>query len=100
MSYVLVDKPIPHTSVITLNRPERMNSMAFEAMIPFREAIEAVAADNDTTCVILTGRGVAFAPAPIRSICSGISPGVISRETAAVKNVTACSVPMISKGSS
>jgi enoyl-CoA hydratase len=63
MSHVLVDKPIPHTSVITLNRPERMNSMAFEAMIPLHEAIEEVAADNDTTCVILTGAG--------RGFCSG-----------------------------
>lgn len=63
MSFVRVDKPIPHTSVITLNRPERMNSMAFEAMIPLHEAIEEVAADNDTTCVILTGEG--------RGFCSG-----------------------------
>jgi enoyl-CoA hydratase len=63
VSYILVDKPIPHTSVITLNRPERMNSMAFEAMIPLHEAIEEVGADNDTRCVILTGAG--------RGFCSG-----------------------------
>lgn len=63
MSYVLIEKPIPHTSVITLNRPERMNSMAFEAMIPLHEAIQEVAADNDTSCVILTGAG--------RGFCSG-----------------------------
>jgi enoyl-CoA hydratase len=60
MAMVLVDKPRPHTTVITLNRPERMNSMAFELMVPLHEAIAAVADDNDTTCVVLTGAGVGF----------------------------------------
>lgn len=60
---VLIDKPRPHTTVITMNRPERMNSMAFSLMVPLHEAFEAVAADNDTTCVILTGKG--------RGFCSG-----------------------------
>ncbi len=60
---ILIDKPRPHTTVITLNRPERMNSMAFELMVPLHEAFAAVAADNDTTCVVLTGEG--------RGFCSG-----------------------------
>ncbi len=63
MRYVRIEKPRPHTSVIVLDRPERMNSMAFEAMGPLHEAIEAVAQDNDTWCVILTGNG--------RGFCSG-----------------------------
>ena len=63
MSYVLIEKPRPHTTVITLNRPERMNSMAFEQMVPLHEAFEEVAADNDTWCVVLTGTG--------RGFCSG-----------------------------
>ncbi len=60
---VLIDKPRPHTTVITLNRPERMNSMAFELMVPLHHTFEQVAADNDTTCVVLTGTG--------RGFCSG-----------------------------
>lgn len=60
---VLIDTPRPHTAVITLNRPERMNSMAFELMVPLHEAIEQVGADNDITCVVLTGAG--------RGFCSG-----------------------------
>ncbi len=60
---LLVEKPRPHTTVITMNRPERLNSMAFELMAPLHDAFEAVADDNDTTCVILTGRG--------RGFCSG-----------------------------
>ena len=60
MSYVLVDKPRPHITLITLNRPERMNAMAFDVMIPFRQAVEAASADNDTRVVVLTGAGGAF----------------------------------------
>jgi enoyl-CoA hydratase len=60
MPYVRIEKPRPHTSVIVMDRPERMNSMAFELVVPLHEAIAQVAADNDTGCVILTGTGRAF----------------------------------------
>lgn len=63
MSLIEIEKPQPRTSVIRMNRPERMNSMAFELMVPLHEAILQVAADNETTCVILTGTG--------RGFCSG-----------------------------
>ena len=63
MSSVLVEKPRPHTAVITLNRPERMNSMAFEGMLPLKQAFEQVGADNGIWTVVLTGRG--------RGFCSG-----------------------------
>jgi enoyl-CoA hydratase len=60
VSYVIVEKPIANTTVIRMNRPERMNSMAFEMVGPLHDAIEEVAADNDTHCVILTGTGRGF----------------------------------------
>ena len=60
MSYVEIEKPIPHTTVIRMNRPERMNSMSFDLVVPLHEAIEEVAQDNDTHCVILTGTGHGF----------------------------------------
>jgi enoyl-CoA hydratase len=60
MSFVLVDQPWPHVTRVTLNRPERRNAMAFDVMIPFREALEAVSADNDTRVVVVTGAGDAF----------------------------------------
>src|SRR6476620_11273211 len=60
MSFVLVEKPRPHVTLITLNRPERMNAMAFDVMIPFRETLEAVSLDNDTRVVIVTGAGHGF----------------------------------------
>jgi len=60
MSYVRIEKPRPHTSVIIMDRPERMNSMAFDLVVPLHEAISKVASDNDTWCAILTGSGRAF----------------------------------------
>ena len=60
MSFVLVDKPRPHISLVTLNRPERMNAMAFDVMIPLREALEEISRDNDTRVVVLTGAGHGF----------------------------------------
>jgi enoyl-CoA hydratase len=60
MPFVLIDKPRPHVSLVTLNRPERMNSMAFDVMIPLRDALHEVSADNDTRVVVLTGAGHGF----------------------------------------
>lgn len=73
---VLIDKPRPHTTVITLNRPERMNSMAFHLMVPLHEAIEEVAADNDTTCVVLTGEGRGFCSGADTSSDGGVPPNI------------------------
>lgn len=61
---VLIDKPQPHTSVVTLNRPDRLNAMSIDLVIELHDALEEVAADNDTWVVVLTGAGRAF--------CSGL----------------------------
>jgi len=60
VSFVQVDTPRPGVRRITLNRPERMNAMAFDVMIPFRQALEDASSDNDTRVVVLTGAGGAF----------------------------------------
>lgn len=60
MSFVTVEKPRPHITLITLNRPERMNAMAFDVMVPFKEALEEVSFDNDTRVVVITGAGDGF----------------------------------------
>ncbi len=64
MSLVLVDSPLAHVRVITLNRPERLNAMSIDLVIELHDALEAVAADNDCYVVVLTGSGRAF--------CSGL----------------------------
>lgn len=60
MSFVIVEKPLPYVTQITLNRPERMNAMAFDVMVPFKEALEEVSFDNETRVVIVTGAGEGF----------------------------------------
>lgn len=57
---VLVDRPRPHVAVVTLNRPERMNSMAFDVMVPLKKALDEITTDNDVRAVVLTGAGRGF----------------------------------------
>lgn len=64
MSYVKIEKPRPHVALITLDRPERMNAMSFDLVVPLYEALRAVGADNDCWVAILTGAG--------RGFCSGL----------------------------
>jgi enoyl-CoA hydratase len=64
MAYIEITKPRPHVSLITLNRPERMNALSFETVQPLHDAILEVGADNDTFAVVLTGAG--------RGFCSGL----------------------------
>ena len=58
--FVLVDRPRPHVALVTLNRPERMNSMAFDVMVPLRAALDELTHDNDVRVVVLTGAGRGF----------------------------------------
>ncbi|HEX4175611.1 MAG TPA: enoyl-CoA hydratase, partial [Acidimicrobiales bacterium] len=72
MSFTEVTRPHPGVAVVTLNRPERMNAMAFDVMIPFRDALREVGTDNSVRIVVVTGAG--------RGFCSGAdheNPGSI-----------------------
>lgn len=64
MAYVEVSQPRPHVTQIAMNRPERLNAMSFETIVPLREALTEVGHDNDTWVVVLTGNGDGF--------CSGL----------------------------
>jgi enoyl-CoA hydratase len=75
MPYVVVEKPRSHVSVITMNRPERMNAMSFETVGPLYEAIEQVGRDNDTSVVVLTGAGDGFC-AGLDLEDHGVPPGI------------------------
>lgn len=57
---VLVDRPRPQVALVTLNRPERMNSMAFDVMVPLRAALDELTNDNEVRAVVLTGAGRGF----------------------------------------
>jgi enoyl-CoA hydratase len=57
---VLVDHPRQNVALVTLNRPERMNSMAFDVMVPLKKALDELTNDNETRVVVLTGAGRGF----------------------------------------
>lgn len=63
MPFVEVTRPHPHVALITLNRPDRMNAMAFDVMIPLRDTLREVGYENDVRVVVMTGAG--------RGFCSG-----------------------------
>ncbi len=60
VSFILIENPHPQVAQITLNRPERMNAMAFDVMVPLRQALEEISFDNDIRVVVLTGAGTSF----------------------------------------
>jgi enoyl-CoA hydratase len=59
-SFVDVDRPVPGVAVVTLNRPERMNAMAFDVMVPVRDRLVELGHDNTVRAIVLTGAGAAF----------------------------------------
>lgn len=72
MSFVEIERPRPQLALVTLNRPERMNAMAFDVMIPLRQSLEELGRDNEVRVLVLTGAGGGF--------CSGADledPGTI-----------------------
>jgi len=84
MSFVRVDHPSSHTAVVTLNRPERMNSMSFDVMVPLRDALRAIGDDNDVRAVVLTGAGTGF--------CSGADQ---SGEKGRMPNIAGLTAPTV-----
>lgn len=82
--FIEVDQPRPQVTRVTLNRPERMNAMAFDVMIPFREALERIHHDNDTRVVVVTGAG--------RGFCSGAD----LTDSGRIPNIDGLTVPTIS----
>ena len=78
MSFVLVDRPVPGVAVVTLNRPERMNAMAYDVMVPLREALATLGEDNAVRAVVLTGAGKGFCSGADQE-SAGTPPGVAGR---------------------
>src|SRR4051794_4772604 len=60
MGFVRLERPRAGVALVTLDRPERMNAMAFDVMVPLRDALREVSSDNDVRVVVLTGAGGAF----------------------------------------
>jgi len=85
MSFIEITKPRPRITLVTLNRPERMNAMAFDVMVPLRDALREVSFDNETRVVILTGAG------------EGFSSGADHKDDGIVPNIAGLTVPTIAR---
>ena len=59
-NFVLLEHPRPNVALVTLNRPERMNSMAFDVMVPLKKVLEELTYHNSTRVIVLTGAGRGF----------------------------------------
>jgi enoyl-CoA hydratase len=64
MSTVLASQPRPGITVLTMNRPERLNAMSSELVTDLHAALDDVADDPDCRVVVLTGAG--------RGFCAGL----------------------------
>ena len=60
MPVVLVEKQTPQITLLTLNRPERRNSLTIELLTELTGAIEDAGADPKQRILILRGAGKAF----------------------------------------
>jgi len=85
MSFIEITKPRPHVTLITLNRPERMNAMAFDVMVPLRDQLREVSYDNETRVVVITGAG------------EGFSSGADHKDDGIVPNIAGLTVPTIAR---
>jgi enoyl-CoA hydratase len=59
---VIVEQPRPHVALVILNCAERMNSMAFDVMVPLKRVLDEINHDNSVRAVLLTGVGRGFCP--------------------------------------
>ncbi len=64
MSTVRLDRPDPRVSVITLDRPDRLNALNYPLVSDLHDALDTVAADDECRVVVLTGAG--------RGFCAGL----------------------------
>jgi enoyl-CoA hydratase len=63
-SLLLIDQPAPHVRVLTLNRPEQLNTMTAELCEALHEALRTLARERSCRVVVLTGAG--------RGFCAGL----------------------------
>ncbi|HXQ23448.1 MAG TPA: enoyl-CoA hydratase-related protein [Candidatus Acidoferrales bacterium] len=83
MATVILEKPRPHVTLISMNRPQRLNAMSIELCLDLKGAFEHVTHDNDCRVVVLTGAGRAF--------CSGLD----LKDHSMIPNIDGLTIPRI-----
>lgn len=64
MATVSLQRVEPRISLLTLDRPERLNAMSFDLVADLHDALDEIAGDPECTVVVLTGAG--------RGFCAGL----------------------------
>jgi len=85
VSFLQITKPRPGITLVTMNRPERMNAMAFDVMIPLRDALREISFDNEARVVVLTGAG------------EGFSSGADHKDDGIVPHIAGLTIPTIAR---
>jgi len=85
VDFIQISKPRPKITLVTLNRPERMNAMAFDVMIPLRDALRDISFDNETRVVVVTGAG------------RGFSSGADHKDDGVIPHIAGLTVPTIAR---
>jgi enoyl-CoA hydratase/carnithine racemase len=57
---LVLDRPRPGVTVVTLNRPDRMNALTFQMFDELLQLSRDADVDDETRVLVLTGRGRAF----------------------------------------
>lgn len=60
MGTVLIDRPTPEITLLTLNRPGSLNSLSLELVHDLGDELDRINMDGDCRAVILTGSGRGF----------------------------------------
>ena len=66
-SKILVEKN-GLTATVTLNRPEKRNSLDEQMIIDLKNAIDGLSEDNETKSIVITGAGENFCSGTISRI--------------------------------
>jgi methylglutaconyl-CoA hydratase len=75
MPVILIEKSSPKITILTLNRPERLNALTIELMTELVSAIDLATADQAQRILVLRGAGKAF--------CTGLDLQEAAAETKA-----------------
>jgi enoyl-CoA hydratase len=76
MSTVLETQPADGVTLLTLNRPEKLNAMDHELVVELLAALDRAGSDRDCRAIVITGAG--------RGFCAGLDLGGYGRPDDAV----------------
>lgn len=85
-------------ATLTLNRPEKLNSLTPELFVSLRSHIDAIAEDASVGCVVLTGAGRSFcAGNDLGGIAGGVRPPTPHYQAETIDALEALPQPTIAK---